>query len=164
MAEIYVRLFAERCNVAGVVLRYFNVFGPAQSIEGPCAPVIPEWISRLLRGDECVLHGNGTQTRDFVCVSNIVQANLLAAVVPLGEGNYRIYNIGSGIATDLLQLHSVLAAAVRAASPLVEVPALRREGERAGDIHLADRASEPAPPVFSPRQLWGLDAATAGAH
>ncbi len=137
MAEIYVRLFAERFGLAGIVLRYFNVFGPAQSIAGPCAPVIPNWISRLLRGEECVLHGNGAQTRDFLCVSNIVQANLLAALIPPPEGNHRIYNIGSGTATNLLQLHSLLAAAVRAARPQAKVPALRREDLRAGDIQHA---------------------------
>ena len=79
MGEIYARLFSENFGLESIGLRYFNIFGPRQNPAGGYAAVIPQWIATLLRGGECVIHGDGAITRDFCPVADVVQANLLAA-------------------------------------------------------------------------------------
>ena len=77
--ELYADVFGRCYGMATIGLRYFNVFGARQDPEGAYAAVIPRWVDAMLRGLPVVIHGDGETTRDFCYVSNIVQANLLAA-------------------------------------------------------------------------------------
>jgi UDP-N-acetylglucosamine 4-epimerase len=109
MAEIYAQLFQAQFGVGTVGLRYFNIFGPRQDPAGGYAAVIPRWIGKLIRGDECMIHGDGTSTRDFCPVSDVVQANLLAAT---GEGlGENVFNVALGTSTTLRQLYGLLSEA-----------------------------------------------------
>ncbi|HEY3902179.1 MAG TPA: SDR family oxidoreductase [Chthoniobacter sp.] len=107
MAEIYARLFQTQLNTIG--LRYFNIFGPRQDPAGGYAAVIPRWIGQLIRGETCTIHGDGTMTRDFCPVADVVQANLLAAASE-GQGA-SVFNVALGSSTNLLQLHALLSEA-----------------------------------------------------
>ena len=89
-------------------LRYFNVFGPRQNQEGPYAAVIPKWISRLACGEPCEVYGDGTVSRDFCYVENVVSANLLAARLATPEAFGQVFNIAAGGSTSLLVLHRIL--------------------------------------------------------
>ncbi|HEX7671616.1 MAG TPA: NAD-dependent epimerase/dehydratase family protein, partial [Polyangiaceae bacterium] len=80
--EIYAGTFRRTHGVESVGLRYFNVFGPRQDPAGPYAAVIPRWVEGLLRGEPCVVFGDGSASRDFCFIDNVVQANLLAACLP----------------------------------------------------------------------------------
>jgi len=91
-------------------LRYFNVYGPRQDPEGPYAAVIPRFILRALRGEPLIIHGDGSQTRDFVHVRDVVRANLLAAVA--GRPGL-VANVCSG---DLSSIDA-LAGSIEAALP-----------------------------------------------
>jgi UDP-glucose 4-epimerase len=82
-----------------VSLRYFNVFGPRQDPSNQYAGVIAAFATRMLRGRRPVIFGDGTQSRDFTFVENVVRANLLAAEAPEVHGE--IVNIGCGEAIDL---------------------------------------------------------------
>jgi len=82
-----------------VSLRYFNVFGPQQDPTNQYAGVIAAFASRMLRGRRPVIFGDGTQSRDFTFVENVVRANLLAAEAPEVHGE--VVNIGCGEAVDL---------------------------------------------------------------
>ena len=94
MAEIYAALLEAQFGVGASGLRYFNIFGPRQDPAGGYAAVIPRWIGRLIRGEECLIHGDGTSTRDFCPVADVVQANLLAAT---SEGHAeKVFNVGLG--------------------------------------------------------------------
>ena len=106
--EIYADA-AARCyglNAAG--LRYFNVFGPRQHPEGPYAAVIPKWIAAMIKQEPIIIYGDGLTSRDFCYVSNVVQANLLAAAVPAGDATSEIYNVAIHARTTLNELFGLL--------------------------------------------------------
>ena len=79
-------MFAACYGLQTIGLRYFNVFGPRQDPDGPYAAVIPRWIGALLRGETAYINGDGETARDFCYVDNVVQANLLAALVGSTRG------------------------------------------------------------------------------
>lgn len=83
-----------------VALRYFNVFGPGQSPDGPYAAVIPKFIDRISSGEPPVVYGDGEQTRDFTYVADAVRANLQAAKA----GATAVCNVGTGGATSVNEL------------------------------------------------------------
>jgi len=95
--EQYVLAFARAGLIEGVALRYFNVFGPRQSPHSAYAAVIPAFLLAVLFGD-------GTQTRDFTYVDNVVDANVLAATVPGERVSGAVVNVGAGARTSLLDL------------------------------------------------------------
>jgi nucleoside-diphosphate-sugar epimerase len=125
-AEKYCAAFTASYGLETVALRYFNVFGPRQSPDSDYAAVIPQFISRLIAGEPLIIYGDGEQTRDFVYVANVAQANLLALKAPRAAG--RVFNIGSGLSISVNQL-------VAALRPLAGVDIHAEHAEpRAGDI------------------------------
>jgi len=92
--EMYLRTFWESYGLETVALRYFNVFGPRQDPKSPYSGVLSIFADRLLAGKAPTIFGDGLQSRDFIFVENIVQANLLAARAPDAAG--KLYNCGCG--------------------------------------------------------------------
>lgn len=92
--EEYCRAFALSYGLETVVLRYFNVFGPQQDPRSQYAAVIPRFLEALHEGRRPVIYGDGTQSRDFTYVSNVVNANLLASTVDGVSGE--VFNIACG--------------------------------------------------------------------
>src|SRR5690606_33952388 len=76
--EHYVRVYADLHGMRTASLRYFNVIGANQDPHGPYAGVVPQFLERLRSGQPPIIYGDGTQTRDFCHVDNVVAANLLA--------------------------------------------------------------------------------------
>ena len=93
----YCRLYAELYDLPTVALRYFNVYGPRQS-GGDYAGAITAFTEQARAGDQLTVQGEGTQTRDFVNIADVVQANLLAATT---EATGEAFNIGTGVATTI---------------------------------------------------------------
>jgi UDP-glucose 4-epimerase len=104
--ELYCESFAATYSLETVRLRYFNVFGPRQDPDSPYSAVIPRFVAALLRGDQPVIYGDGSQSRDFTHVENVVSANLLAAHTPGVSG--RVYNCACGGSLDLVTLLRVI--------------------------------------------------------
>ncbi|WP_153559195.1 SDR family oxidoreductase [Roseimaritima sediminicola] len=101
-AEQYCAAFARSGTIETAALRYFNVFGPRQDPQSEYSAVIPRFVSMILEGQQPIIYGDGQQSRDFVYVDNVVDANLLAATV---EGvNGGVFNIACGASTTLLEL------------------------------------------------------------
>src|SRR5262245_26142376 len=100
--EQYCAAFSEVYRLETVRLRYFNVFGPRQSPDSAYAAVIPLFVEALANGKRPTIHGDGTQSRDFTFVADVVQANLRAADAPDVSG--RLYNVACGRQTSLLEL------------------------------------------------------------
>jgi UDP-glucose 4-epimerase len=124
--EMYLMAWNKLFGVETVSLRYFNVFGPRQDPSSPYSGVISIFTSRALEGKDVTIFGDGKQSRDFVFVDNVVDANLLAATKP-GIGG-RAYNVGCGKKTTLLELLGAIARIVgRDIHPIHAAP-------RAGDI------------------------------
>jgi UDP-glucose 4-epimerase len=98
-SEMAVQLLGEQSNFRAAALRYFNVYGPRQDPNSAYAAAIPIFVARALRNEDIVIFGDGEQTRDFVFVKDVVQANLLA--IEKGEG---IYNVGAGSTVTINEL------------------------------------------------------------
>lgn len=103
--EHYARNFADHYGLQTVGLRYFNVFGPRQDPNGAYAAVIPRWISSLAGRRRTTIYGDGSTSRDFCYVANIVQANLLAATYDQYTSATSIFNIANGGRTSLNDLY-----------------------------------------------------------
>jgi len=100
--ELYCRNFHALYGLETVILRYFNVFGPRQSADSGYAAVIPHFTYASLSGERPIVYGDGRQTRDFVYVANVAEANLCAATAPGAAG--RAFNISGGRGVSLLAL------------------------------------------------------------
>ena len=125
--EHYLRLFASLYALPTVVLRYFNVFGPRQDPKSPYSGVISRFCDDVTAGRTPTVFGDGGQTRDFVFVKDVVQANWLA-MSDRTEGRGQIYNVASGRTASLLDLLATL-------SQLTGRPvAPAHQPARAGDI------------------------------
>ena len=101
-AEGYTRVFAKLHGMRTVSLRYFNVFGPRQDPHSEYSAVVPRFITALLEGRPLTIFGDGTQSRDFTYVGNVVAANLLAMTAPAAGGE--VFNVGCGRQTSLNEL------------------------------------------------------------
>jgi UDP-N-acetylglucosamine/UDP-N-acetylgalactosamine 4-epimerase len=131
--ELYAQVFHDVYGVHLIGLRYFNVFGRRQDPDGPYAAVIPRWISSLYEGKPCIIFGDGTNSRDFCYLDNIVQANLLAATAD-PEVTGTIYNCGCNGRTDLRQLFVMIRDALAREVPAVANAEPVFEPPRPGDI------------------------------
>ena len=97
--EALVSAYGEEYGIPTVALRYFNVYGPNMR-SGPYAGVISRFMESGLRGEPLTIFGDGSQTRDFVYVEDVVRATLRA----LGEGIRGVYNVGTGRSVTILEL------------------------------------------------------------
>lgn len=103
--ELYCEAFAACYALETVRLRYFNVFGPRQDPNSPYSAVIPLFVAALLEGRRPTIFGDGSQSRDFTYVDNVVEANLRAAAAPATVSG-KVYNIACGSSLsvrDMLQ-------------------------------------------------------------
>ena len=105
-SEHYCRVFTEIYGLETVCLRYFNVFGPQQDPTSQYSAVIPKFIRSLREGTQPTIYGDGTQSRDFTYVANIVAANLLACTA--SEITGETLNIACGQRHTLLDLVAAL--------------------------------------------------------
>jgi len=119
--ELYSDVYELSYAFRATGLRYFNVFGPRQDPGGAYAAVIPKWIGSMLNDKEVIINGDGSTSRDFCFIENVVQANLLAA---LAEDDVRgkVYNIGLGDRTSLTTLAKMISDQVESmtARPVLE--------------------------------------------
>jgi UDP-N-acetylglucosamine 4-epimerase len=106
--EIYAQVFQDSYAMQLIGLRYFNVFGRRQDPNGQYAAVIPRWIAALLDKKPVVIFGDGSNSRDFCYVDNIVQANLLAGTAPDPDVTGTVYNCGCNGRTDLKELFTLI--------------------------------------------------------
>lgn len=101
-AELFCGMFTRSFGVETVCLRYFNVFGPRQSLENEYAVVVPKFITCLLRGESPPIFGDGTQSRDFTYIDNVAEATILAASTPGVSGE--VLNVALGEEHTVLEL------------------------------------------------------------
>ena len=125
--EYFCRNFFRLHGLQTVALRYFNVYGPDQDPLGAYAAVIPRFLAAVARGETPTVYGDGEQSRDFIFVDDIVEANLRACAATRGVGG-RALNIGSGQAVSL---KGVLQALERLLGRHIDVD---HQPARAGDL------------------------------
>ena len=133
--EYYCRLFNELYGLPTISLRYFNVYGPRQNPDSEYSAVIPSFIFNVLKNHPPIVYGNGDQTRDFVYIKDVVQANIIAA----RSKATGVFNIGGGSSTSINELaQDVLRNLGKNMQPVHKEP---REGEvrnSLADITLAN--------------------------
>lgn len=105
--ELYASVYSRTYDFHSIGLRYFNVFGPRQDPNGAYAAVIPRWIAAILAGNDVQINGDGETSRDFCYVSNVVQANLRAALLEELTAS-EVFNIAVGGRTTLNDLFSII--------------------------------------------------------
>lgn len=100
--EYYSRVFSENYGLETVNLRYFNVFGPRQSLDDEYAVVIPKFVDCMIDGRNPPVHGTGKQSRDFTYIDNVVNANILSATTP--GIKCEVFNVACGSDNSILDL------------------------------------------------------------
>jgi UDP-glucose 4-epimerase len=126
--EHYCQVYAGAFGVETVCLRYFNIFGPRQDPKSEYAAVVPRFVTAALAGQGVTIFGDGTQSRDFCHVDNVVDANLLAGAAPAEAASGRIFNIGCGTSISLNDLVRVISTALGRSVAVTYAP------PRAGDV------------------------------
>ncbi len=114
--ELYANIYYKCYGLKTVGLRYFNVFGPRQNPNGPYAAVVPRWLESLKNGSRCLVYGDGSTTRDFCYIDNVIQANLLAACTTNEQAFGTSFNIAYGQSTSLRTLFNEMRTAVHGPS------------------------------------------------
>lgn len=122
-AEYYCRVFAEVYGLPSACLRYFNVYGPRQDPNSQYAAAIPRFIKRAAEGEPPLIYGDGEQTRDFVFVKDVVEANIMAAESQASG----IFNIGTGKSITVNELANLI---------------LSITGSKVKPVHQSPRAGE----------------------
>ena len=107
MNEAYGKLYTTLYGLETIGLRYFNVFGPRQNPNGAYAAVIPKFTHLILKGEAPTIYGDGTQSRDFTYIKNVIEANLKACVAPK-ESTGKAYNIACGESIVLTKVFEVI--------------------------------------------------------
>jgi UDP-N-acetylglucosamine/UDP-N-acetylgalactosamine 4-epimerase len=125
--EKYAAIFNHTYNLQIVGLRYFNIFGPRQNPYGSYAAAIPQFITKLLKGEDVFINGDGIQSRDFTHVSNAVQANI-KALFNSKFTNHEAMNIACGKSYSVLEMYNRIRQELG-----VSIEAKHR-GERFGDV------------------------------
>jgi UDP-glucose 4-epimerase len=141
--ELYCRVYSRLYGVETVSLRYFNVFGPKQSPQSQYAAVVPLFMQAALDGVPLEVHGDGTQSRDFTHIDNVVHANLRSFEAPEASGH--AFNIACGERHSLLEIADLIE---KFCGRKLE---RRHTGRRAGDVDHTHASIEKA------RRLLGYD-------
>lgn len=142
--EYYCQVFYHTYGLETVTLRYFNVFGERQDPTSLYSAVIPRFIAAIQSGNAPVIYGDGTQTRDFTHVANIVHGNMLALHTPNVGG--QVYNIATGTQMNLLELANKIAQlAGKLIQPIFEPARVGDVKDSCADINKAQRELGYAP-------------------
>jgi len=106
--ELYANIFSTTYGLETIGLRYFNVYGRKQDPNGAYAAVIPKFVMQLMKYDSPVINGDGSYSRDFTYIDNVIQMNTRALITDNKEAINTVYNVACGERTNLNQLVDLL--------------------------------------------------------
>lgn len=151
--ELFAGNFHDLYGIDVVGLRYFNVFGRRQDPDGAYAAVIPKFALALIKHTPPTINGDGSYSRDFTYIDNVIQANKLAASVEDTAALNTVYNVAFGERTTLNDLYSFLCNALGKFDPQISVLEAKYGPNRAGDIphSLADISKARTLLKYAPR-------------
>jgi UDP-N-acetylglucosamine 4-epimerase len=132
--ELYAEIFHKTYGLDTIGLRYFNVFGRKQDPNGAYAAVIPKFVIQLMNYESPLINGDGTYSRDFTYIDNVIQMNLLALVTNNKEAVNQVYNTAVGDRTNLLELTTLLKEYLAEYDAKISKVAIKHGPNRAGDI------------------------------
>lgn len=133
--ELYANVFANLYGLEVVGLRYFNVFGKRQDPNGAYAAAIPLFVKLLINGEQPTINGDGSATRDFTYIKNVVQINELAALAENKESLNQVFNVAFGENINLNTLLDILKQNLSKYNSDIERIKPIYGPDRVGDIH-----------------------------
>ena len=132
--EEYARIFGSLYGMETIGLRYFNVYGRRQDPEGPYAAVIPKFTQSFMKYESPVINGDGSNSRDFTYIDNVVMANNLAATVENPAALNQAYNVACGDSVNLNEMTAMLRGYLADINPKIGKVEPLHGPARAGDI------------------------------
>lgn len=132
--ELYADIFHQSYGFDTIGLRYFNVFGRKQDPNGAYAAVIPKFVMQFMKHESPVINGDGTYSRDFTYIDNVIQMNLLAIVTDNKEAVNQVYNTAVGDRTNLVELTKLLKKHLSEYDSEIAKVEVRHGPNRPGDI------------------------------
>lgn len=132
--ELYADVFAKTYGMQLVGLRYFNVFGRRQDPDGAYAAVIPKFVKSLIALQSPIVNGDGSFSRDFTYIDNVILANQLAATTENTDAINTVYNVAYGQQTSLNELITILKALLSSYNPQIGELPIHYGPERLGDV------------------------------
>ena len=132
--ELYAGVFSNLYGLELIGLRYFNVFGRKQDPDGAYAAAIPKFIKAFINHQEPVIHGDGSQSRDFTYIDNVIQANELAATTKNPDALNQVYNVACGDQAFLKELVENLRDLLSEFDSEIKNIEINRGPERIGDV------------------------------
>ncbi len=132
--ELYAENFGRLYDMETIGLRYFNVFGRRQDPNGAYAAVIPKFCMQFMAHESPIINGDGSYSRDFTYIANVVQINQLAAITEKPEAVNQVYNVACGGRVDLNEMTSVLKRELAKFDRAIEGIKIINGPERIGDI------------------------------
>lgn len=108
VGERYCRLYSKLFGLQTVLLRYFNVYGPRQILQGDYALVIGRFMEQKKKGEKLTIYGDGEQTRAYTHVSDVVRANLLVSQMSMEAGQSELFNVGTDIETSVNRIAELI--------------------------------------------------------
>ncbi|TVZ51328.1 SDR family oxidoreductase [Dokdonia sp. Hel_I_53] len=132
--ELYADVFHKTYGIDCIGLRYFNVFGRKQDPNGAYAAVIPKFTKLLMNHESPVMNGDGTYSRDFTYIDNVIQMNIRAMLTQDKEAMNTVYNVAYGERTDLNELVAVLKTELGQFDEAITTVEVKYGSKRAGDV------------------------------
>ena len=132
--ELYADIFAKTYGLETIGLRYFNVFGRKQDPNGAYAAVIPKFVTQLINHESPVINGDGSFSRDFTYIDNVIQMNIRAICCTNEKAVNTVYNVAYGERTDLKELVSLLKQYLSTFDPKISTIAPTYGPNRKGDV------------------------------
>ncbi|SFW16772.1 SDR family oxidoreductase [Cellulophaga fucicola] len=132
--ELYADIFSKTYGIETVGLRYFNVFGRKQDPKGAYAAVIPKFVMQFMDYESPKINGDGSFSRDFTYIDNVIQMNILAITTTNKEAVNTVYNVACGERTDLNELTTLLKEYLSKFDPKIKDVAVTFGPERQGDV------------------------------
>ncbi len=156
--ELYATIFHTTYGLDTIGLRYFNVFGRRQDPNGAYAAVIPLFVKQFMAHESPLINGDGSYSRDFTYIDNVVQMNLLALTTENDAALNQVYNTAVGDRTDLVQLTDLLKKYLSAFDPAIGEVEITHGPNRKGDIPHSLASVEKAKNLLNYKPTHAIDA------
>jgi UDP-N-acetylglucosamine 4-epimerase len=155
--ELYAEVFSKTYGIETIGLRYFNVFGRRQNPDGAYAAVIPLFVKKFMNYESPLINGDGSYSRDFTYIDNVLQMNELAMITQNPEAVNTVYNTAYGDRTSLIQLTQMLKDNLTIFDPNISNVEVIHGPNRLGDISHSLASIEKAKSFLGYNPQWSIE-------
>ncbi|WP_067149447.1 SDR family oxidoreductase [Pseudotamlana agarivorans] len=155
--ELYADIFQKTYGLDTIGLRYFNVFGKRQDPDGAYAAVIPLFVKQFLNHESPIINGDGSYSRDFTFIDNVIQMNILSLTTSNQEALNTVYNVAYGDRTTLLELAELLKRHLGKFDKSINDIEIKHRENRAGDIPHSLASIEKAKKLLKYNPKFNID-------